>query len=179
MIAPNRPVDDRGGLDYLGPEFLTWLWWRSLTDPCFTHEDGTSVYIHFDEHLEFRGERAAARRTILRAGMPSASLEARAALKSGKTLVAARLLMARGEEEIQFTLRAEDLDISGLKLPAPEGDTPEDRVQALLDSQEQFLDDLDLCLSTFLAARLGEGWEGDVEKMRQLSSETEVEVATH
>ena len=56
MIAPIRAVDDRGGMDYLGPEFLTWLWWRAEADPCFRHEDGTEVFVHFDEHLEFRGE---------------------------------------------------------------------------------------------------------------------------
>ena len=61
MIAPVRAVDDRGGMDYLGPEFLTWLWWRADADPCFRHADQVEVFIHFDEHLEFRGERSAAR----------------------------------------------------------------------------------------------------------------------
>lgn len=179
MIAPlqssapgnrNRPVDDRGGLDFLGPEFLTWLWWRSMTSPCFTHEDGREVWIHFDEHLEFRGERAAARRTILRTGVPSASLEARAALRSGKALVAARILMACGEDETRFTLRAEDLDISSLKLPAPEGDTPDERLESLLSAQEQFTKDLDLCLSAFLAVRLDDGWEQEAEQVRGLTA---------
>lgn len=166
MIAPVRPVDDRGGLDYLGPEFLTWLWWRADTSPCFTHEDGAELFVHFDEHLEFRGERSAARRTILRTGMPGASAEARAALRSGKVLVAARVLMARGDDEVRFTLRAEDLDLSGVKLPAPDGDTPMERLEACLESQDQFVDDLDLCLATFLEVRLGEGWPAEVESIR-------------
>ena len=34
MIRPvDRPVDERGGMDYLGPEFLTWLWWRASVAP--------------------------------------------------------------------------------------------------------------------------------------------------
>ncbi|MDJ0973358.1 MAG: hypothetical protein QNJ98_02715 [Planctomycetota bacterium] len=169
MIAPIRAVDDRGGMDYLGPEFLTWLWWRAEADPCFRHEDGTEVFVHFDEHLEFRGERSAARRVILRTGMPGASMEARAALRSGKTLVSARILMARGEDEVRFTLRAEDLDISGLRLPAPEGDTPYDRLVACLDAQDQFVDDLELCLKTFLATRLEPRWEEEVETIRRWS----------
>ena len=166
MIAPVRPVDDRGGMDYLGPEFLTWLWWRADTNPRFVHEDGTELFVHFDEHLEFRGERSAARRTILRTGMPGASAEARAALRSGKTLVAARVLMARGEDEVRFTLRAEDLDCSGVKLPAPEGDTPLERLEACLEHQDHFVDDLDLCLATFLNVRLGDTWGGEVESIR-------------
>lgn len=169
MIAPIQMPDDRGGLDFLGPEFLTWLWWRADAEPCFKHEDGTEVFLHFDEHLEFRGERAAARRVTLRAGMPGASMEARAALRSGKVLVAARILLARGEEESRFTLRAEDLDISGLKLPAPEGDSPEERLGACLDAQGSFLDDLDLCLLTFLRRRLSSAWDEDVAAIRAWS----------
>lgn len=169
MIAPVRAVDDRGGMDYLGPEFLTWLWWRADTNPGFAHANGTEVFIHFDEHLEFRGERSAARRTILRTGMPGASMEARAAVRSGKALVAARILLARGEDEVRFTLRAEDLDISSLKLPAPEGDTREERLMACIEAQDLFIDDLQLCLRTFLEVRLGPGWEADVESIRTWS----------
>ena len=119
MIAPVDLRGARGGLDYLGPEFLTWLWWRADTDPRFEHPDGAEVFVHVDEHLEFSGERAAARRTVLKTGAPGASMDARAALRSGKLLVAARLIFARGEEEWRFTLRAEDLDVSSLRLPKP------------------------------------------------------------
>ncbi len=116
-----RVIDERGGMDYLGPEFLTWLWWRSANAPEFLHPDGTAVYVHVDEYLELRGERAAARRTVLRTGMPAASAEGKVALRHGKVVTAARILLARGEDEIAFTLRAEDLDVSAAKLPAPEG----------------------------------------------------------
>ncbi len=169
MIAPANSLQqpgDRGGLDFLGPEFLTWLWWRADVDPCFEHEDGAKVFIHFDEHLEFRGERSAARRVTLRTGMPGASMEARAALRSGKMLYSARILLARGEEEVRFTLRAEDLDISGMRLPAPEGDTLQDRRAACLDAQDQFLTDLDLCLQTFLGVRCSNAWDDEAAKMR-------------
>lgn len=165
--AAGSAFSQPGGVEYLGPEFLTWLWWRGDVDPCFRHEDGTEVFVHFDEHLEFRGERAAARRTVLRSGMPGASMEARAALRSGKNLVAARLLLARGEDEMRFTLKAENLEVSGLRLPAPEGDTREDRLLACLDGQEQFLADLDLCLATFLSVRCAPAWEQELERIRE------------
>lgn len=169
MIARIEQRDDRGGLDHLGPEFLTWLWWRAETDPGFRHEDGTELWIHLDEHLEFRGERAAARRTVLRAGVPGASMEARAALRSGKHLVAARLLLARGEAEVRFTLRAEDLDLSGIRLPSGEVDrkaSPRDRLEAALASAEQLWADLDLLYARFLEVRTGPGWGAEVERIR-------------
>ena len=173
MIAPVGMIDDRGGLDHLGPEFLTWLWWRADEDPGFTHADGQEVFVLVDEHLEFRGERAASRRTVLRAGAPSASVEARAALRSGKMLVAARLILARGEHESAFTLRSEDMDVSGLKLPQPsepKGMSPQERLAEGIENLERFWDDLDLCYATFLDRRTGEAWPEDVEKMRTWSA---------
>ncbi len=163
------PADPRGGVDFLGPEFLTWLWWRSEAEPAFRHHDGREFHVHVDDHLEFRGERAAARRTVLRAGMPSASSEARAALRSGKTLAAARILIARDEEDVRFTLKAEDLDIASLRLPAPEGDNVADREKALLDLLGQVMDDLDLCLATFLDVRLSPAWDAEAERLRAWS----------
>lgn len=166
MIAPARLVDDLGGMDTLGPEFLTWLWWRSEVDPGLRHPDGEEVFVHFDEHLEFRGERSAARKAVLRAGMPAASMEARAALRSGKTLAAARILFARGEDEVRFTLRAETLDVASLKLPKPEGDTVAERLVASLEAQDRFFEDLDLCFLTFLRVRCGPRWQEEVERIR-------------
>lgn len=169
MIAPVRRTDDRGGLDYLGPEMLTWLWWRAEADPRFVHPDGTEVFVHVDEHLEFRGERAASRRTVLRAGAPGASMDARAALRSGKLLVKARLILARGEEEALFTLRAEDLDVSGLRIPAPRGPRPlgpRERLEHALEACEAFWADLDLCLAAFLEVRTGAGWDEEVRRIR-------------
>ncbi len=166
MIAPHRPVDPRGGLDFLGPELLTWLWWRAAEAPRFVHADGTEVFIHVDEHLELRGERSAARRTVLRSGMPSGSAEARAALRSGKTLVAARLLLVRGEEERRLTLKAEDLDLSGLRLPAPEPGPARERLEQSLEALERVQDDLDLCLAAFLEVRLSPRWAEEVGRIR-------------
>jgi hypothetical protein len=171
VIAPlkrteARPIDARGGLDFLGPELLTWLWWRAAESPRFTHPDGEEVFVHLDEHLEFRGERAAARRTVLRAGVPGASAEARAALRSGKLLVAARLVVARGEEERRVTLKAEDLDFSGVKLPAPEAGPARERLEASLEALERLEADLDLCLKTFLALRTSPAWADEVTRIR-------------
>lgn len=167
MIAPNPKISDpRGGLDFLGPEFLTWLWWRAAEEPGFRHADGTEVFVHFDEHLEFRGERSAARRTVLRAGLPSGSTEARAALRSGKTLVAARLLLVRGEEERRVTLKAEDYDVSGLRLPPPEAGNGRERLEASLEALERAQDDLDLCFETFLRVRCGPAWPAEVARIR-------------
>jgi hypothetical protein len=166
VIAPVRLVDERGGMDFLGAEWLTWLWWRAAEEPRFVHPDGSEVYLHVDDHMEWRGERSAARRTTLRAGVPGASVEARAALRSGKTLAVARLLMARGEREVRFTLRAEDLDVSSVRLPAPEGADPEERLAESLASLDAFFSDLDLCLAEFLKVRCGDGWAADLGKIR-------------
>lgn len=169
MIAPIRIQDDRGGLDHLGPEFLTWLWWRSESEAGFAHPDGREIYVHVDDHLELRGERSASKRAVLRAGAPGASMEARAALKSGKLLVAARLLLACGESEVAFTLKAEDLEVSGLKLPRIERDkatSARERLEEQLEGFDRFWEDLDLCYATFLEVRTSERWDAELEEIR-------------
>jgi hypothetical protein len=168
MIRPaDRPVDERGGLDWLGPEFLTWLWWRSSTEPEFAQPDGARLYVHIDEYLELRGERAAARRTSLRAGMPAASAEGKAALRHGKVVTAARLIFVRGEEETALTVKAEDLDVSAARPPAPEGETSEERLEASLRAFSRLYDDLDHCFARFLEVRCSERWEEEARRIRE------------
>jgi len=164
--AKDRPVDERGGMDWLGPEFLTWLWWRASVAPEFASADGSSLYVHIDEFLELKGERAAARKTSLRSGMPAASAEGKVALRNGKVVTSARLLFARGEEETSLTLRAEDLDVSGGRPPAPDAAEPEERLASSLAGVRRLYEDLDLCYATFLAVRCSDRWEAEAAALR-------------
>jgi hypothetical protein len=168
--ASARPVDDHGGVEFLASEFLTWLWWRAGEDARFAHADGTEVWLHVDEHMEWRGERSAVRRASLRAGVPGASVEARAALRSGKTVAAARFLLARGDQEVRFTLRGDDLDLSGVRLPASEGEDAEERFAASLDALDRVTEDLDLVLRTFLEVRCSPAWDGALERIRAFAA---------
>ncbi len=176
MIAPVRPstvrpVDDHGGVDFLASELLTWLWWRASEDSRFVHADGTEIYVHVDEHMEWRGERSAVRRATLRAGVPGASVEARAALRSGKSVAAARFLVARGDEEVRFTLRGDDLDLSGVRLPPPEGGDAEERFAASLEALDRVTADVDLILRTFLDARCSPAWDTVLGRIRAFGDE--------
>jgi hypothetical protein len=167
MIRPSsQPIDERGGMDWLGPEFLTWLWWRASIAPEFTTPSGDPFFVHVDEFLELRGERAAARKTSLRAGMPGASAEGKVALRNGKVVTAARLIVARGEEETALTLRAEDLDFSSLKPPAPEGNDSDERLAVSLASVRRAYADIDACFTQFLAVRCSERWEAEADRVR-------------
>jgi hypothetical protein len=153
-------------MDYLGQEFLTWLWWRASTRPEFRQADGSAFYVHVDEYLDLRGERGAARRTVLRAGMPGASAEGKSALRGGKTVAAARFLFARGEEEVAATIRGEDLDVSGARFPSPEGKDYEERIAASLDAVDRLYRDLDACLRVFLEVRTSPRWEEECAALR-------------
>jgi hypothetical protein len=128
--------------------------------------DGITLYVHVDEFLELRGERAAARRTSLRAGMPSASAEGKAALRHGKVVTAARLILARGDEETALTLRAEDLDVSAGRPPSPEGESSEERLENSLGAVRRLYADLDLCFTRFLDVRCSERWDAEVAAIR-------------
>lgn len=167
MIAPNRRFDPLEEAPFLGAESLTWILWRAATDPRFVHPDGTEVWVHPDERLELRGERSAARRTALRGGVPASSLEVRAALRSGKSVASLRLLLARGEEERRVTLKADGPELGSVRLPAPEGESLEERAEGSLDLLSRLLSDIDLVFAAFRAAREGAGWDAEVARIRE------------
>ena len=100
-----------------------------------------------------------------RAGLDQLSRE-RVRMEMMKLLVAARLVVARGEEERRVTLKAEDLDFSGVKLPAPEAGPARERLEASLEALERLEADLDLCLKTFLALRTSPAWADEVTRIR-------------
>ena len=131
MIARTPPVaDPRGGVDFLGPEFLTWLWWRSeqtggrfdLPAPAGT------VDVWVDDRLAFRQPSDTKITAVMTGENPAHTLEARAALAGGKVVQDLRLGVRRDEREFHVTLRSPSLDVGGLKMPQVLSETPEEAV---------------------------------------------------
>lgn len=80
-----------------------------------------------------------------------------------------------------MTIRAEDLDLSGVKPPKPEGEQSEERLAASLAGVRRAYADLDVCLAAFLAVRCSDGWDAEAEKVRAFGaapSEEERSLAT-
>lgn len=103
---------------FLGEEFLTWLWFRWETDGGeFTLPGGRVVGVALDDYLTFAAPSDDATEQTLRRGLPTRTAEARTALRQGRRLKKARLLLAEGERQWDATLDATTLSLTGVRLP--------------------------------------------------------------
>jgi hypothetical protein len=115
---------------FLGEEFLTWLWFRWETGGGeFTLSGGRVVGIALDDFLAFAAPSEDETEQTLRRGLPTRTAEARTALRQGRRLKKARLLVAEGSRQWSATLDAASMSLLGVKLPedAEEVETEPDR----------------------------------------------------
>lgn len=153
---------------FMGEEFLTWLWYRTETKKAvFAMENGDQVGIALDDLLVFGGADENEMQQTLRHGMPTRAMEAAAALKAGKRLRKAKIILAEGNEQWSFTLDGATLGFSSVRCPQPEADddsmegspTPQDIDSERMDAFSRLAGHFDGVYRIFLRDRLREGWE--------------------
>lgn len=148
---------------FLGREFLVWIWWKSelLEGEMVVGEYGPcEVWIDDQLTLEARGE--AIEQSKLKGGSPSATPEAKEALRQGKVPTKARLSMVREELDYSFILDGESFNLSGAKTPALLKDEPEERFYERMYLIEEMEDMLQALFREFLLVRLSDQWEARV-----------------
>lgn len=127
--------------DFLGREFLTWLWFRgesggevnvanaALAAPIGSRagllvasgrEGGILTTVFVNDALSFVGADKADTAVSVRKGAPTARPEATAALRAGLMLRRASVTIARGGSCWTCSLDGETFDVAGLKISRPE-----------------------------------------------------------
>jgi hypothetical protein len=103
---------------FLGQEFLTWLWFRADTrDATFELSDRRRLGVALDDYLAFAAADDDQTEQTLRRGLPTASAEAAAALRNGRVLRRAKLILAVGEATWTATLDGPTMTLSGVRGP--------------------------------------------------------------
>lgn len=158
---------DQPTASFLGHEFLLWLWYRSEEGfGRLTGASGTDVDLWVDDRLVLRGEGRGAQRFDLRGGAPATSAAARAALREGRHVAAARFGLRMGEPEYTFELH-EDLAVRSVKLPDAQG-VDDDPLRARGILLEDLLDRLDDLYEAFCGVRLAPAWDrAEVPRIRR------------
>ncbi|MEM8874137.1 MAG: hypothetical protein AAGD32_07735 [Planctomycetota bacterium] len=149
--------------DFLGNEFLVWLWHETLHGQRTVGE--TTVF--FDKALDLDCVFGMTGRDGLRGDGPANMPEALDALRSGKVPRKAGLILERAGNTYNLTLNAETFAFGGLKLPdVEEADSPrvlfEERIALLRDFGEV----VDGLFFDFLKVRTSSGWESNVDDIR-------------
>lgn len=128
-----QPARESEGADthgFLGEEFLTWIWFRwETTGGEFNLSGGRVIGIALDDFLAFAAPSDDETEQTLRRGLPTRTQEARTALRQGRRLKKARLLIAEGARQWSVTFDAPTMSLMGVKLPedAEECESEQDR----------------------------------------------------
>ena len=169
---------DRYG--FLGREFLTWLWYATdANNGLIDVPDLGHVRVEFGQRLTLESVGNVREGSTVNADAPSQTEEARTALRVGKKVSRARLLIdvsggAEGiERHFEVALDAETLTFSGVKLPTlmatDEAMRLEERLR-LMDELENLVDTL---YTQFVSTRRDESAWGPVrEAIRAWVQET-------
>src|SRR5262249_40056325 len=117
--APEYPWVAKGAepKDFLGNEFLTWLWHEADAKASSVETDAGEVTVFFDRALDLDCAYVQAGRDSLRGDGVSRMPEAADALRSGKVPRKAGLLMDANNLTYSLMLAAESFGFASLKLP--------------------------------------------------------------
>ncbi|MDB5339090.1 MAG: hypothetical protein JWN70_4709 [Planctomycetaceae bacterium] len=167
---------ESGNFDYLGNEFLLWLWWylESQSDTISLADD-TEVTAMIVKTLRLECPRGESGKDTITHESPVTLPEAHQAVLSGKLPRKAGLILSRLGEQYDFVLQAEMISINGAKIENDEGGGRgplENRIQSI----RHFSETLDLLFGAFFERRLGKTWSRELEQIRNwLQAERQIE----
>jgi hypothetical protein len=162
-------VLDDSSRDFLGNEFLLWLWFTIETrSDTIGLGDGSEVAVMIARHLVLDCPRGHTGRDGFQHDGPSSLPEARRAIQAGKLPRRMGLTLVRHREQYELTIHAETLSIGSAKLPSL--DVAGDR-QAKVDRAGQIRElvkTLDMLYDVFCSVRLSEqNWPAELAEMQK------------
>lgn len=154
--------------DFLGNEFLMWLWHESDAKNGNVSTEAGEVTVMFDRAIDLECAYGQTGKDALRGSGASQSLEARDAARVGKVVRKVTMLLHAGGQQYDLSLNPEMMSVGSGKLPdVEEADTPrvlfEERI-ALLRDLSRYLDGL---YGSFIKQRASSAWEGQLNTIRR------------
>jgi hypothetical protein len=156
------PFADRP--DFLGNEFLLWLWFKGHGETdTIRVADGTEVTWMFSGGVRLEHPTDSDNDTI-NAASAVRKPQAMQAVRSGYLPRKAALTLARQGQQFSCKLNAEALSVTGLKLPKPDDAVTAARAKAedRLATVRDFVETLDLLYLHFLGLRLSALWPSEL-----------------
>lgn len=163
--------------EFLGAEFITWLWYCEESQAGIFDLGGDlgQIEVGFEDRLTMSSAAIDEQEDSFKGGRPTSSIEARMALRLGKLARQAKIRVAQGEQEWLFTLREAPLMMSAIKLPeimTKGGQTQFFERMFLLEHLERIYKTL---FQVFLEVRLSEEWHSEIlPQIRQWVASGEV-----
>jgi hypothetical protein len=162
---------DEDNHDWLGNEFLLWLWWvvehNARESQTLRLADKSEVTVLLTRTLQLECPRAQTGKETIASDAPQRLPEAHRAILSGKLPRRVGMILNRHDHQYDLTLQAETLAFSGAKLEAL--DEPEDRarLEGRLSQLRHLLETLDLLYDAFGVRRFGAHWNRELASIQK------------
>jgi hypothetical protein len=149
--------------EFLGREFLLWLWFKSETeDSIFDLGDKGTAELWLDGKITLQSETERGVETITCTGEALSMKEARLALAEEKEIRHATVKMAIGDNQWSFTLDSTWMNFRSFKTPKVMNDSKEDPDGLFYEKAfliEEAVSAMDLIYFSFIKSRLSPEWE--------------------
>jgi len=166
--------------DYLGNEFLLWLWWQWDTgNDTIKLSDDSEVTGMFARSLSLDCPRAEHGKESISSESPVALPEAGLAIRMGKLPRKAGLMLIRNGEQYDLTLQAETFGVGAGRISNPGGVTSGEPKELTdrIESIRQMTDTLDFLFEAFCAKRIGKAWKSESNQLTAwLQNETNLRI---
>ncbi len=172
-FVANQPSEmawapDEMSRDFLGNEYLLWLWYHleNVADAIALSDD-SEVTAMVARTLLLECPRGQYGKESISSDGPAKLPEALRAIQTGKLPRKMGLTLVRHDQSYELTLQAETLSISAARLPPPEGEDDRARIEERVTQLRHLLETLDLMYHAFLRRRLGDDWPKELGRMKK------------
>lgn len=153
--------------DFLGNEFLLWLWWYWETQgDTITLPDASEVTGMFAKTITLECPRGESGKGTISAQDPTDLPEAAQAIRSGKLPRKAGLMLVRHGEAYELTLQAETFGVGGAKVQVDEEAEGRGIAETRIESLRALKETLDLLFQAFCERRIGKSWSAELAQIR-------------
>jgi hypothetical protein len=161
-------LPDETSRDFLGNEYLLWLWYQLDSESdTVALSDGSEAAVMMARTLVLECPRGQTGRETINSDAPTRLPEARRALQAGKLPRKTGLTVVRHDQQYELTLQAETLAVSSARLPAPEATEERARLEERVTQLRHLLETLDLLYDAFAAKRASDAWPKELARMQK------------
>jgi hypothetical protein len=161
-------IPDEDSRDFLGNEFLLWLWYVTETDSdTIKAADDSEITVMLSRTLTLECPRGQTGHETITSEGPTRLPETRRAIQSGKLPRKTGITLVRHDQQYDLTLQAETLSVGSAKMPAPEEDSGRALLEGRVDQIRELIETLDLLYDAFGQVRCRDDWTKELAKMQK------------
>ncbi|MFL5341816.1 MAG: hypothetical protein ACJ8F7_16850, partial [Gemmataceae bacterium] len=160
-------IPDEDSRDFLGNEFLLWLWYLLDTETdTIKAVDKSDITVMLSRTLMLECPRGQTGHETISNEGPTRLPEARRAIQAGKLPRKVGMTIVRHDAQYDLTIQAETLAVGSAKMPPPEEEDERSRLDGRIDQIRHLVETLDLLYDAFGRVRFGK-WEPELAKIQK------------